>query len=72
MDCPLLTGDKKLRLEAEDQGIEVHGTIWVIESLVENEMISKAKGIQLLESLKHVNSSLPFDEIDMLIRRLKK
>ena len=72
MDCPLLTGDKKLRLEAEDQGIEVHGTIWVIESLVENEMISKAKGIQLLESLKLVNSSLPFDEIDMLIRRLKK
>jgi len=72
LDCPLITGDRKLRMEAENYGVEVHGSIWVIESLVENDMISKAKGIQLLVSLKQVNSSLPFDEIDKLIKNYKK
>jgi len=72
LGCPLLTGDRKLRLEAETQGVEVHGTIWVITSLVENGLIDKAKGIKLLELLKEVNSSLPFDEIDRLIRSYKK
>jgi len=72
LECPLLSGDKKLRVEAESQGVEVHGTIWVIERLVDNNMISKAKGVHLLEYLKRVNSSLPLDEIDKLIKNFKK
>jgi predicted nucleic acid-binding protein len=68
----LIITDTKLRIEANNQGIEVHGTIWVIERLVENDMINKAMGIQLLESLKQVNSSLPLDEIDKLIKNFKK
>jgi len=72
LSCPLLTGDKKLRNEAEDMGIEVHGSIWVIETLIENEFADKIVGIKLLESLKKVNLSLPHDSIDNLIKRLKK
>jgi predicted nucleic acid-binding protein len=72
LKCPLLTGDKKLRKEAEANGIDVHGTIWVIDTLVENGLIDRFKGIELLERLKSVNSSLPFDEIDKLIRLYKK
>jgi predicted nucleic acid-binding protein len=72
LKCPLLTGDKKLRMEAEANGIDVHGTIWVIDTLVENGLIDRFKGIELLERLKSVNSSLPFDEIDKLIRLYKK
>jgi len=72
LDCPLLTGDRKLRIEAEEQGVEVHGTIWVIMSLVDNELIDRIKGIHLLETLKRVNSSLPVVEIDNLIRQYKK
>ena len=72
LDFPLLTGDRKLRKEAENQGVEVHGTIWVIRSLVDNELINRIKGIHLLETLKRVNSSLPVVEIDNLIRQYKK
>ena len=67
--CPLLTGDKKLRNEAEEMGIEVHGSIWVIEILLENNLIRKSIGIEFLESLKLVNGSLPYDKIDNLIRQ---
>lgn len=70
--CPLLTGDKKLRSEAEEMGIEVHGSIWVIEILLENNLIRKSIGIEFLESLKLVNGSLPYDKIDNLIRQYKK
>ncbi len=72
LKCILLTGDKKLRTEAENQGVEVHGSIWVITSLVDKGLIDSRKGIKLLEFLKEVNSSLPFDEIDKLIRIYKK
>ncbi|MCD4770405.1 MAG: hypothetical protein K8R35_09585 [Bacteroidales bacterium] len=70
--CLLLTGDKKLRNEAEDHGVEVHGSIWVITTLVEKDLITKSKAIELLEMLKTVNTSLPYDEIDKLIKNYKR
>ena len=71
LNCPLLTGDKKLRNEADDLKIEVHGSIWVIKSIVGRAIISKTKCIELLEKLKLINASLPHDEIEKLIKRLK-
>jgi predicted nucleic acid-binding protein len=71
LKCPLLTGDKKLRNEAEDLNIEVHGSIWVINELVEKQIVTAIQGIELLEKLKLINSSLPLDEIDKLLQRLK-
>lgn len=72
LDCPLLTGDRKLRLEAENQGVEVHGTIWVIERLVEQNLINVERGVYLLETLKQANSSLPLDAINKLIEKYRK
>ena len=34
LKCMILTGDKNLRLEAESRGLEVHGVLWVIKTLV--------------------------------------
>lgn len=70
--CPLLTGDKKLRKEASDWGIEVHGSIWVVSELIEQQIVTIKGGVKLYETLKKVNGSLPFEEIDKLIKRLKK
>lgn len=69
--CRLLTGDRNLRYEAEESGLEVNGSIWVIRQLVEANIIKQPKGIELLEKLKIMNSNLPFDEIDKLIKKLK-
>ena len=72
LNCSLLTGDKKLRKEAEELGIEVHGSIWVIDTLVQRGLIDSKKGVKLLKLLKQLNTSLPFEEIDKLIRYYKK
>lgn len=69
LSSPLLTGDGKLRKEAQEQGVKVHGSIWVIEDLAINQLIERPKAIVLLEKLKKVNSSLPIDEIDKLIKK---
>lgn len=69
MRCRLLTGDRNLRYEAEERGLEVNGSIWVIRMLVESDNVTAMKGIKLLEKLKTANSNLPFDEIEKLIKK---
>lgn len=67
----LLTCDRVLRKEAELKKIEVHGTIWVIEKLIENGLVTKPEGVGLLKSLMQTNSRTPKSEIDKIIDRLK-
>ena len=70
-NCALLTCDLRLRKEAEDHGVEVRGSIWVVKQLIETEIVTKVKGVELLKQMKLVNPRLPVEEIDKLIRRLK-
>jgi len=69
LKCRLLTGDKNLRSEAKEQGLEVNGSLWVIRTLIETKIISPAVASELLEKLKKVNDSLPKEEIDKLIKK---
>jgi predicted nucleic acid-binding protein len=71
LQCPLLTCDNKLRKEAEAQGILVHGSIWVVLQLVEGNILTKEAGAKVLEKMKQVNTRLPHDEIDKLIKNFK-
>jgi hypothetical protein len=64
----LLTGDKRMRLRAEETKIECHGVLWIIEEL------AKVQGVQsrvLLSALKIWTDDpyvrLPQSEIDRLI-----
>lgn len=72
LKCPLLTGDAKLRSEAIDQGVTVHGSLWVIQIMVESKVITTKAGIKFLEKLKIINDRLPLDEIEKLIKKLKQ
>ncbi len=71
LNCSMLTCDRKLKLEAKDHGVEVHGSIWVIEKLVEEDILNTSKAIALLEQLKTVNDRLPMEEIDKLIKKFR-
>lgn len=71
LNCPMLTGDKKMKEIAENIGIEVHGSIWVIDELYNYNLISTEKAIELLEQLMKTNSWLPKNEIEKRINKLK-
>ena len=71
LNCPLLTGDAKLKNEAIEQRITVHGSLWVIRMMVESKVATANAGIEFLEKLKVINDRLPLDEIEKLIRKLQ-
>ncbi len=72
LKCRLVTGDKNLRSEAEEQGLEVNGSLWVIKTLVETKIITPVLAVGLIEKLTTVNDCLPKEEIDKLIKKYKQ
>ena len=66
--CILLTGDRRMRLKAEETNIECHGVLWIIEELSKMEAASSKV---LLSALKIWMDDpyvrLPQSEIERLI-----
>jgi predicted nucleic acid-binding protein len=71
MQCILLTCDDKIKKEAIKQNLEVHGSIWIIDQLFENEIIDTKRAIEVIESLIKSNSWLPLDELDRRLNMYK-
>lgn len=71
-ECPLLTGDRDLRLVCDEQGIEVHGTVWLMGQLHTAGLVdadtAEAAYAQMLEH----GSRLPSQEIQAQLRRFRK
>lgn len=69
--CPLLTGDGHLRHAAEQEKIEVHGTLWLLEGLLEGGHIDLAKLELVYTRLREGNRRLPWDEVQRQLERLR-
>lgn len=68
----LLTGDKRLRMVAANEGVEVHGTIWIFDELLREHLINEEAYVAYMQDLQHHNGKrirLPADEIQMRINR---
>ena len=63
-DGALLTGDWNLRKKATQNGIKVHGILYVFDKLVEYDVISTAKAHAALEFLSHHNKRLPKSDLE--------
>jgi predicted nucleic acid-binding protein len=61
--APLLTGDQGLRRVAEKEGVEVHGTIWVMEALLEARLIDIPATRGAYAQMRAAGSRLPWDQI---------
>jgi predicted nucleic acid-binding protein len=60
--CPLLTGDNKLREAARAEGTEVHGTLWVIEEMLRQQIISIETAHRAYDRMELARRRLPFKE----------
>lgn len=58
--CPLLTGDNALRNAAASEGIEVRGTLWVVEALVAQGVITKRRAESAYNRMKSAGRRLPW------------
>lgn len=60
--CPLLTGDNALRTAADSEGIEVRGTLWVVESLVTQGVVTKTQAESAYNRMKAAGRRLPWKQ----------
>ncbi len=63
LNAMLLTGDRKLRKEASSDGVEVHGIIFVLDEIIDQNVLTKREGLEKLEILYSLNSRLPKSEL---------
>jgi len=59
LDALLLTGDMELRLLAGARKVEVHGTLWIFDRLVEKRLIKPKDAADKLEFLLTQDRYLP-------------
>lgn len=65
----VLTGDNIIRKNAEKLGLEVHGMLWIFDTLVESQTVQPSQAAHALQSLLRVNDWLP---IEGCLKRIEK
>jgi len=65
----LLSGDKPFRTLAETQAIEVHGVLWLLDALVDQQIITQSEACLALNRMLARNARLPKGPCN---KRLKK
>lgn len=71
----LMTGDGHLRKVATREGVEVMGTIGVLDQLIDNGLIDNSLCLSCLRKLKKENGKavrLPNDELEKRIKKYEK
>jgi len=69
--CPLLTGDSRLRTAAQEEGIDMHGTLWLIEQMVNGRAITVRQAEAAYTRMREAGRRLPWDEVERQLRSLK-
>lgn len=70
--CPLLTGDGRLRTAGQTEGIDIHGTLWLVEQMVTARTISVRQAEAGYEKMRKAGRRLPWDEVEGQLRSFKK
>lgn len=69
--CPLLTGDGRLREAAEMEKVEVRGTLWIVERLFVERIISYTNVKEAYERMRQDDRRLPWHEVRRQLNRLE-
>ncbi len=59
--CPLLTGDQNLRKAAEQEQVEVKGTLWLVEAMIHHGIITIESARQAYRHMRQNERRLPWD-----------
>ena len=64
----LLTGDRHLRQVADQEGVAVHGTLWVLDELVRMQIINPTRAIAALKRMLGQRRRLPLAQCEQRFR----
>lgn len=69
---PLLTGDCKLRRQAQRDGLQVHGALWLLDLMVEHGVIPPTQAADALDNMLEHGARLPSSECDARLSHWRK
>jgi predicted nucleic acid-binding protein len=69
---PLLTGDGKLRRQAQRDGLQVHGALWLLDLMVEHCVIPPTQAADALDNMLEHGARLPSNECDARLSHWRK
>lgn len=70
-DCPLLTGDQRLREAAVAEEVEVNGTLWLVKRMFEESVLSIDQVEIAYERMKKEKRWLPWAEVNRQVKEMK-
>ncbi|MDZ7759482.1 MAG: PIN domain-containing protein [Desulfovermiculus sp.] len=62
-DCPLLTGDQDLRDAGVQENIDVHGTLWLVDIMIEKEVITLNTAYEAYKLMYASGRRLPWKQV---------
>jgi rRNA-processing protein FCF1 len=65
----LLTGDRHLRQAADQEGVPVRGTLWVLDTLVEQRRVAPADAARSLQRMIDRGTRLPTQACDLRLQQ---
>lgn len=68
--CPLLSGDRDLTKAAKAENVEIHGTLWVVEELVQHGIIDTDQALEAYDKMKAAGRRLPWTEARRRLEQL--
>lgn len=73
LNCTILTSDRDLRTAADSEGVPVHGTIWLLDQLVEKfHYLAPQQGARAIKTMLEKGRRLPEKECEKRIRKWRK
>ena len=64
----LVTGDRALRAAAAREGVQVHGTLWAVERMLDLGRVRPRQAREAFDRMKAVGRRLPWDRARALCR----
>jgi predicted nucleic acid-binding protein len=68
----LLSGEKSLRNFAESAGITVHGTLWLVDKLIEERIITRNNATLAMRQMQANGRFLPKEECDQRFEKWRE
>jgi predicted nucleic acid-binding protein len=69
--CALVTGDDALRKAAKKEGVPVYGLLWILDNLIDSNIIEPHDAADALEKILAEGSWLPKKECEARLRKWK-
>jgi len=71
LKCPLVTGDWQLRAAANAEGVEVLGTLALVEQMIQRKLITVIEAGAAYDAMGAAGRRLPWDEVRHQLTRLQ-